>query len=63
MNSETPIRQSRGAQKQSFGGGPWFATLSVLDVSSAISLSQWQRLVASIAKQWRRTMGVLLGPQ
>jgi len=61
MNSETPIRQSSGARKQSSRGGPWFATFSVLDVSSAISSSQLQRLVASIAKRWWRTMGLILG--
>jgi len=61
MNSEAPISQSPGAKKQSAVAGSWFATFSVLDVSSAISSSQLQRLVASIAKLWRRTMDSLLG--
>jgi hypothetical protein len=63
MSPEAPIRHSLGARKQSAGGGSWFATFSVLDVSSAISSSQLQRLVPSIAKLWRLTMGLLLGPR
>jgi hypothetical protein len=61
MNSDAPIRHSLEASKQSAGGGSWFATFSVLDVSSAISSSQLERLVASIAKLWRLTMRLLLG--
>lgn len=63
MNSEAPMRQSPGARRQSSGRGSWFATFSVLDVSSAISSSQLQRLVASIAKRWRRLAGLVLGPR
>jgi hypothetical protein len=32
---------------------PWFATFSVLDFSSAISSSQWERLIAAIKRLWR----------
>jgi len=63
MNSEAPIGHPPGARKQWAGGGSWFATFSLLDVGSAISSSQLQRLVASIARLWRLTMGLLLGPR
>ena len=34
-------------------GEPWAATFSVLDFSSVISSSQWQRLLAAIKRLWR----------
>jgi len=35
----------------------WFATFSFLDVGSAISSSQLRRLVATVSKLWRLTLG------
>ena len=59
MNSEPPIGQARGDVKEPLGGEPWFATFSLLDAGCAISSSQMQHLVASIAKLWRWTIGRL----
>jgi len=55
MNSEAPIRKTPGGGKDSPGNEPWFATFSLLDAGGAMSSSQLQRLVAPIAKLWRRT--------
>jgi hypothetical protein len=60
MNSEAPIRKTRGDEKDSLGSAPWFATFSLLDAGGAISSSQMQRLVASITTLWRRTIGRLV---
>jgi len=60
MNSETPDTQPHRAAKPSVDHGGWFATFSLLDVSSTISSLQLQRLVASIARLWRRTVGLLV---
>jgi hypothetical protein len=57
MNSEAPIRKTRGDEKDSPGSAPWFATFSLLDAGGALSSSQMQRLVAPITKLWRRTIG------
>jgi hypothetical protein len=60
MNSEAPIRKTRGDEKGSLGSAPWFATFSLLDAGGAISSSQMQRLVTPITKLWRRTIGGLV---
>jgi hypothetical protein len=60
MNSEGPNGEARGDGKESLAGGPWFATFSLLDAGCAIHSSQMQRLVASITKLWRRTIGRLV---
>ena len=57
MNSKAPIKKTRGGGNDALGSEPWFTTLSVLDVGGAISSSQFQRLVASFTKLWRRTIG------
>lgn len=60
MNAEAPIAQKHGAGEESIGSGPWFATLTFLDAGCAISSSQVQCLMASIAKLWRGTIGRLV---
>ncbi len=57
MNSELPTVRVPDAGKESPRGGRWLATFSLLDVSGSISASQLQRLKASIARLWRRTLG------
>jgi hypothetical protein len=58
MNAETPITPEHGATKELIGSGRWFATFTFLDAGCAIDSAQLQRLVASIAKLWRRTIGM-----
>jgi hypothetical protein len=60
MNAEAPITQKHDEGKESIGSRPWFATFTFLDAGCAINSSQAQRLVASIAKLWRRTIGRLV---
>ena len=60
MKADAPITQKHDAGKKSIGSGPWFATFTLLDAGCAINSSQVQRLVASIAKLWRRTIGRLV---
>ena len=57
MDSEPPNSQARGQAKESLGDGQWFATFTLLDAGCAISASQMQRFVASIAKLWRWAIG------
>jgi hypothetical protein len=60
MKSEAPNTEARRDGKESLGGGPWFATFTLLDAGCAINSSQLQHLVASITKLWRRTIGRLV---
>lgn len=58
--AEAPITEKHAAGQESIGSGPWFATFTFLDAGCAIDSSQVQRLFASIAKLWRRTIGRLV---
>ena len=53
MDSKAPVTRAGGEGNVE----GWVATFTILDVSSTISSSQLQRLVASIAKIWRWTRG------
>ena len=56
MDSKHPTEQPRGdAGKRQDSN--WFATFSFLDVGGAISASQMRRLVATVSKLWRLTLG------
>jgi len=52
MSSEASKRDRTTGGHQSHGES-WFATFSVLDFSSVISSSQWERPVAAIKRLWR----------
>jgi hypothetical protein len=57
MNTKAPITPPRATCKKSVRSAPWFATFTFLDVSSAMSSTQMQGLVESVAKLWRRAIG------
>ena len=57
MNSKAQMTQA--SSQESIGHKSRFATFTFLDAGCAISSSQAEKLLASIAKLWRRTVGRL----
>ena len=53
MNTDVP---TKGVSEDGARAG-WVATFTVLDVSGAITESQWQRLVAPLKTLWQLTIG------
>ena len=52
MNSEASKSDSATCGHDAHGES-WFVTFSVLDFSSVISSSQWERLLTAIKRLWR----------
>lgn len=40
----------------------WVATFTLLDVSGAVTASQWRRVVAPLKTAWRRAIGGRIRP-
>jgi len=44
------------------GNAEWAATFTLLDVSGAVTASQWRRVVAPLKTTWRRAIGGRIRP-
>ena len=56
MNSRAHVKNPKPSSEER-SKPAWFATFTVLDISSAISSAQLQRSIAPFKKLWQKTFG------
>lgn len=58
MNANVPSQQSNDNKVN----GEWVATFTLLDVSGAVTASQWRRMVGPLKTAWRRVIDGRIPP-